>query len=359
MQTVLKGLNKDERRLIYSKLGYVEWVVMMLAYGIHINPNGARIANECAEYGYIEILESLSSIIILDGLFWAKAMENHHYDMVELVHRTYPINGDTYSYIISKGNLGLLATCCGLYGPHPCISIEAVKHEQFSILKWARENRLIHLDQSMKLGPIAAEKGNLEMLQWIIQHEIIYRWTDIAHNAAKNGHLHILQWIPEVRRYFKAKDYRAIAFRGHLHILQWFGNFIDSQILCGAAGGGHLHIIQWAIEQNIPRNDPMICANAAKHGHLSTLQWLIAHDFPFDIWSYACAAENGHLDIIRWIHTNTALAWDWRTCAYAAKYGHLAVLEYCQGPINKIAWKYAEKNGHAHVIEWLYKNKSR
>ena len=85
---------------------------------------------------------------------------------------------------------------------------------------------------------------------------------------------------------------------------------------------------EWARSNDCPW-DRMTCAFAAKNGHLDVLQWARANGCPWDELTCVYAAENGHLDGLQWARAN-GCEWDYRTCSRAAKYGHLSVLQWAR-----------------------------
>jgi len=98
------------------------------------------------------------------------------------------------------------------------------------------------------------------------------------------------------------------------------------------------------------------CANAAEGGHLEVLKWARENGCPWDERTCANAAEGGHLEVLKWAREN-GCPWDegrartrrgrpprgaevgarerlpvgrGRTCANAAKGGHLEVLKWAR-----------------------------
>jgi hypothetical protein len=75
--------------------------------------------------------------------------------------------------------------------------LEAAKHGYLGILKWfdekqTQQNKIEKLWDE-KTCSAAAERGHLEVLQWLRVKGCPWdEWT--CDNAAKNGHLHVLQW---------------------------------------------------------------------------------------------------------------------------------------------------------------------
>jgi len=62
---------------------------------------------------------------------------------------------------------------------------------------------------------------------------------------------------------------------------------------------------------------------------ISRLQWARSNGCPWDERTCACAARNGHLEVLQWSRAN-GCPWDWRTCDDAARNGHLEVLQWAR-----------------------------
>lgn len=107
---------------------------------------------------------------------------------------------------------------------HGGIACLAAQMGNFKGLKMAVRVHKIGLqsrDSSLRLMRYTAEKGNLEVMQWLRSRGC--PWDESACSAAAgNGHLEMLQWLRE-------------------HKCPW-----DSQTTLAAAKGGHLGVIQWA-----------------------------------------------------------------------------------------------------------------
>jgi hypothetical protein len=105
---------------------------------------------------------------------------------------------------------------------------------------------------------------------------------------------------------------------------------------------GSFDRLEWAAACGMP-----ICGallnRAARHGQLEQLSWLRARGCAWEPLEdedepeedrldeeandpCANAAFGGHLAVVQWAHAN-GCPWDKRTCSFAAKGGHLPVLE--------------------------------
>ena len=68
--------------------------------------------------------------------------------------------------------------------------------------------------------------------------------------------------------------------------------------------------------------DKITCMFAAKEGHLEVLQWARANGCPWHKFTCRWAAELGHLEILKWPRANGCL-WDDNARDAAAKRGYI------------------------------------
>jgi hypothetical protein len=98
------------------------------------------------------------------------------------------------------------------------------------------------------------------------------------------------------------------------------------------------------------------CAVAAKYGHLHLLQWLREKEqsCPWDKSTCAMAAWGGYLRILQWAREN-GCSWSSCTCNQAASQGHLHVLQWAHE--NGCDWMWstcseAAESGHLHILQY-------
>ena len=136
----MQGLNKDERKIIYGKLGYAEWVVARVAHNLPVDID-AKFANECAEKGYLELLERFDPPID-DGIFWAICMENKNYRLLEWAGDRARPTDDTMPYLAGKGNVDLMQSCIDFFGIRCSVDDscrEAARNGQLRVFEWMLE----------------------------------------------------------------------------------------------------------------------------------------------------------------------------------------------------------------------------
>jgi len=72
------------------------------------------------------------------------------------------------------------------------------------------------------------------------------------------------------------------------------------------------------------------CIYAAKGGHLKVLQWARSQGCPWNVYTCRFAAEGGHLEVLQWARSDPTdpCPWDELVCINAALKGHLEVLKW-------------------------------
>ena len=87
-----------------------------------------------------------------------------------------------------------------------------------------------------------------------------------------------------------------------------------------------MECLKYARENGCPWNW-RTCYYAARYGHLDCLKYAREHGCYWDEVTCLFAASNGHLDCLRYAREN-GCPWNWATCEGAAKYGQLECLKY-------------------------------
>jgi len=111
----------------------------------------------------------------------------------------------------------------------------------------------------------------------------------------------------------------------------------------------------------------------AKYGVLESCKWARKNGCSWNKWTCAEAAKYGHLHVLQWLRdparsadgkqNNTACPWNVLTCANTALNGYLHVLQWAWDPTNSAdgtvsPWDAgtcaaAAGNGHLHVLQWV------
>ncbi|KAK1946508.1 putative ankyrin repeat protein [Phytophthora citrophthora] len=221
----------------------------------------------------------------------------------------------------------------------------------------------------------APANGHLEVVKWLVEHDIGRHSTSAIHFAALNGHLDVVKYLHE--QGFTGCNQitlRMAASGCHLPVLQWFYARSEADPKADLFGvHGRDRIIQWMTSE---------MADAARNGHLEVVH-------PANLkWTtfVGGAAGRGHLDVVKWLCTHTTINSAKQAMVYAASGGHLPVVKWLHGnspqedvqtePVVEIClvlkWLHtnrpneqrstagidnAARGGHLHVLRWLLDHK--
>jgi hypothetical protein len=295
---------------------------------------------------------------------------------------------------------------------------QAVGHGHIAIVQ--RIHAVYTQPLFVRLLRLAADRGHLPILQWLLAHR-----TDglcipepipdpkraasgllnccmhhVYQHAINNKHLHVIRWLFEagyVESLRGAGDTAALA--GDLDTVCWVhaqnvaGSFSASAI-DSAVRAGRLDIVQFLIENrsdgctSAAINDAILgdrddilqllrasgistedvpwalVREAGELGRLDILKWdhYAMHDARYLDSAMSAAAENGHLHVVQWLARNRGTACRLTACARAAGNGHLQILKWVNNEGNG-EWGVdimdrAAQSGQLEIVEWLHRQRS-
>ncbi len=201
--------------------------------------------------------------------------------------------------------------------------------------------------------------GNIELLEWGINNNIIISFM-ICNHAVANNQLSIIQLLIDRKYEFTKDGYAIAALNGHISTLELlyknnipFGRDNGANISINAAICGKIEALEWLREKGCVW-DIRICSSAAKLGHYKLLKWLYTNGCILDNDTIVSAARGGHLKIIKWLLKNGCV-WNDNIIAHAALFGHLDILiwAYDNGyGLDVDVCQFATLNNHSNIIKW-------
>ncbi|CAM9890568.1 unnamed protein product, partial [Chrysoparadoxa australica] len=227
-----------------------------------------------------------------------------------------PISNGAGIKLAGKGELDCIRWIISQDVPlHGRMYYDAAKAGHFHVMKWLHANTTCDWDINAFKG--AAARGDIPMLEWMLQHHGPAGTDSIAASvphAARIGDLELLQ------------------------LLQTNNCPITHHAAMGAASGGHLHVLSWLYDNGFPMGTSM-GMGAGENGHLHVLGWMKEKGLPFDYRpntldgvEFLCssgAARGGHLPTLRWLRREVNCIWrEGQICNAAASRGYLDILKW-------------------------------
>lgn len=305
--------------------GHIDVYSWLVAKGCKVDQ---FTASEVARRGNLEELQRMKDLSVkkcLNEIVAAAAADGGSEETWQwLIENGCPFGVGSYEAVMRKGHLGIFK--------------RMVDHTNENDLSFFQTERYL---------PLAALFGHLPLLKHAVDSAGMTMDDKVCAGAAKGGHLSILQWARGKGCPWSLSVAKHAASEGHLEVLQWArhhgGCEWDEGTCSAAAAGGHLEVLQWLRSQDPPcpwNGD--VPAETAEEGYLHIVRWALTHGCPVDERTCAYAARSGHLDIVIWCRRG-CLRESWN-------------LEAIPCPWNHHSYVYACHSGHEDVCEWLEKN---
>ncbi|GFR40800.1 hypothetical protein Agub_g1417 [Astrephomene gubernaculifera] len=204
------------------------------------------------------------------------------------------------------------------------------------LLIQAFDGRLTSVSQA------AAEAGQLEMCQWLVQQG--YPLHNVIEEAAGAGQQAICEWCLAAGCPWSSDAVYAAARGGHVGLMDWLlqlcpaeSVYVGADVLLDAAVGCELHTLQhlyheWAGEQQLDYHDQLYMVAAAARSSTPDWQdklvWLETQGFPGDQACLGAASCPDALDRLRWLRGRGYPLNEDVALVEAAERGNLEVLQY-------------------------------
>lgn len=279
-------------------------------------PWDARTCAAAAKGGHLIVLQWLRS----NGCPWdtntcVAAAKRGHLNVLRWAHsKRCPWDARTCAAAAKGGHLVVLrwARLSGCRWDantwHEAARAIAYSDRHFEIFKWIHENECP--SGNLNICDIAAEYGNIDVLQWAHGHGFPWHSKTCA-VAAENGRFDLLQWA-------------------HVHGCPW-----DASTCSEAARRGDIGMLQWAHDNGCPW-DADTCFNAADRNDLAMLQWARNNGCPWDARTMCGAGYHGNFEMIKWVHCRGCPTDNFDACGTAVRYNNLEMLQWARS--NGFSW---------------------
>ena len=229
----------------------------------------------------------------------------------------------------------------------------AAKNGHFEAVKWIHHN----LSKCTYAGlEFTANRGYLEIFDWISQHVGYFYHEDFYKSAAKKGDLKLLEYLKNHDKPMPKTTPQIAGAAHQFEAMKWaieHGGTLDHSLCAFAAEAGHLETLQYLRKKGCEWT-ASTCTQAVKNGHIKTLQWAISNGCNYDNGTFAAAVSAGNMQVIKWLK-EIGCAWSEASCASAAKIKSLEILKWLREngcPWDENTLMNAAYEGHLEMVKW-------
>jgi hypothetical protein len=108
----------------------------------------------------------------------------------------------------------------------------------------------------------------------------------------------------------------------------WWADEEEEYFCRKVAKTNKLELLKWIREEKKCRWDRRTINAAASQGNLEMVKYCVANKCPIRTGACANAASGGQLEVLKYLREEVKAPWDEKTADWAAKNGHLHILEY-------------------------------
>ncbi|ETO60564.1 hypothetical protein F444_21268 [Phytophthora nicotianae P1976] len=363
--------------------------------------------------GHLDILKFLwenhRGVGYWGGIELVGAIKNHNRELVDWLRIHVDLRPECAQHVIKHaagyGNLEVVRWLCEHFNVGIAEAMStAASNCQWEVLRWLVTTQVVeshNLDPALhdtNLYWSPAHHGNLDMIIFLFECNLVQDPVEVFQTAAARGHLHIIKWLYEdkgilntgdafyfaaenghldVLKYLNEKEQRADSYHvalnaaagsGSLETVQWL--HYNTRAGCTyramdvAAGMGHLELVQWLHDTRTEGCSALAMYYAARNGHLETVKWLHSNRSEgCHVLTMKRVAERGNLEMIKWLHANRHETFNLDgVMDAAAALGDLRILQWFHENRDEgcstFAMDQAAENGHLEVVKWLHEHRT-
>jgi len=165
----------------------------------------------------------------------------------------------------------------------------------------------------------------------------------------------------DLRKLFKVSEMSSIStleFAWENRSL-WPTYWNERQFWRRVAKTNKLELLKWAREEKKCEWGAWTINAAARQGNLEMIKYCVANECPMNEDACASAAWGGDLECLKYLREEVKAPWNWNTAEWAAKNGHLHILEYLverkyEFQYVRRACCHAARYGHLECLKFLH-----
>jgi hypothetical protein len=207
------------------------------------------------------------------------------------------------------------------------LSLKAASLGRINVLEWARSKganiREAHFSNS-------ASNGHICILKWAEDNNLEWYSPYLMKSAIGSGCVNILDFVHTTGRHFPERASHEAAGKGQISVLAWMKehDMLDTtrELWQYAAYEGHTHVLDW-LWANDYRGGMNIDWAASRDGRVNVFVWLRQHDIAWSDYACAYASYYGSLALLQWLRENDC-PWGKGVLKVARSQGHTHVLNW-------------------------------
>lgn len=182
---------------------------------------------------------------------------------------------------------------------------EAARSGNLEALNYLFVHRLIK--RELKILGSGVASGKIAVVEWLHTHGISSN-INLLHVAAEKADLEMVQWVHlKCPMQSSSCDLMTQAAQKRVDMVKWFhenrSDEVTTEAMDRAAAGGHLDIVKFLHENRSEGFSTRAMSSAAFHGHLEVVKVLDDNVSERNVsGAMAEAIAQGHGKILRWLH---------------------------------------------------------
>lgn len=253
------------------------------------------------------------------------------------------------------------------------IIYDAVYGNRMEVIQWIQRQNM-HEEMALNeqrsdfdcnLICIAAENGNLCMVQWLVGIGFRYKDPLVTKSAAKGGNVEVLKFLLSLDCPMAEDVFIIAAENGHLELLKWAklnsSLWPDTKMFPAAAKSIREDLHQWLLQLQCPFMENESFPIAYELMNFKFIKFALANGSIFwnDDLKYQLrrtASLIGDLEVFKWAHSTSCQDSRFLTTLQVL-HGHVHILEWRRVHEFEFCWDKsdflsASKRGQIHVLEW-------
>ncbi len=359
-------LNNSEACRVASERGFLSCLEFLFENGCRCNDTACR---DAAKYGHLDCLQFLRS----NGISWTTAaldaaVENGQMEVVKYLYGEGLLWTHRTTKLAAKnGHLDVLmyATENGADLDKSVLDTAAMEGH-VRCLQFVHESGFPPDDETSQH---VVRSGNLECLTYLARVRCPWNGSELCKIATFKGHLAILKFLHEQDCELTDQMFLTAVENGNLDcvefLLQHDAANYDERALAYASTGGHLEILQYLMKYGFQAVTDAPCNSAAAAGELECLEHLIGRTgAPWTEGTFLYASTNETVDCLRFLHENCGSHWNEQAVHAAALSGRVNCMKYllengCNYDEDSClsALRMGKSNSHRECIAYLYRRK--